>query len=162
VKKTISVLILFCVPAFAQNKERGAEQGSGSRPEVGGGHIPAHGPAPAAAQNAARAPEAPRFQQPSSAGENRIAADKPGHPELPHVHAGNGQWIGHETGPNDPHYHLDDVWGHGRFTGGFGTEHVFVLAGGNRERVWLTISTGTSPATITTSSLVGTGLAIRS
>jgi hypothetical protein len=62
--------------------------------------------------------------------------DKTGHPEVPHVHAKNDQWVGHDSGPNDAHYHIDQPWAHGRFTGGFGPQHVFVLAGGNRERFW--------------------------
>jgi hypothetical protein len=51
------------------------------------------------------------------------------------VHS-NSKWIGHESGPNDPHYHLDHPWEHGRFTGGFGRGHVFRIVGGNRERFW--------------------------
>jgi hypothetical protein len=62
--------------------------------------------------------------------------DRGGHPGLPHVHASNDQWVGHNAGPNNQHYHLEQPWGHGRFTGGFGRDHVFVLGGGDRNRFW--------------------------
>ncbi len=68
--------------------------------------------------------------------ENHVAVDQKGHPDVPHVHAKNDQWVGHDSGPNDAHYHLDQPWAHGRFNGGFGPQHVFVLGGGNRERFW--------------------------
>jgi hypothetical protein len=55
---------------------------------------------------------------------------------LPHVHASNDQWVGHDSGANDRNFHLDKPWAHGRFSGGFGPQHVFVIAGGNRERFW--------------------------
>jgi hypothetical protein len=112
--------VLICVAALAKGK-----------PAVGGGYIPARGPAPA---RAPRASTPARDQQPIPA--NHIAVDQKGHPDVPHVHTRNDEWVGHNSGANDPYYHLDHPWPHGRFTGGFGREHVFVLAGGNRGRFW--------------------------
>lgn len=86
------------------------------------GYIPPHGPQ--RVTGAAHPPE-----------ENRDFRDAPGHPNAPHVHP-NGQWIGHDTGPADPHYHLDHVWEHGHFTAGIGKGHVWRLAGGGPSRFW--------------------------
>jgi hypothetical protein len=113
-KKLIAPLaigFLFSAMAFAQHQD------------VGGGpsHIPARGPAPV--HNPQVGPEHPNY------------ADKPGHPAAPHVHA-NGKWIGHDTGPNDPHYHLDHPWEHGHFPGGIGRGHVWRLVGGGPNRFW--------------------------
>jgi len=46
----------------------------------------------------------------------------------------NDKWVGHDSGKNDPRYHVDRPFEHGRFTGGIGKDHVFRLAGGSRER----------------------------
>jgi hypothetical protein len=136
-KRIIGLALLICVAAFAQEKSRGGQShGAGHPAEVGGGHIPAHGPAPAKASKPARAATPARGQQPAAATGNHIAVDKKGHPEVPHVHAKNDQWVGHNSGANDANYHLDKPFAHGRFTGGFGPQHVFNLAGGNRERFW--------------------------
>lgn len=48
----------------------------------------------------------------------------------------NGQWVGHDSGPNDPHYHLDNPWQHGHFTGAIGAGHVWRLEGGGPSRFW--------------------------
>src|SRR5215467_2228539 len=89
---------------------------------VGGGHVPAHGPAPVRG-NPHPAPEHPNF------------VDKRGHPEAPHVHT-NDKWVGHGTGRNDPHYHLDHPWEHGHFPGAFGRGHTYRLVGGGPSRFW--------------------------
>jgi hypothetical protein len=43
-------------------------------------------------------------------------------------------WIGHDTGRDDAHYHLDHPFEHGHFTGGFGPSHVWRLGGGGPSR----------------------------
>jgi hypothetical protein len=127
------VVVVMAVPAFGQGRgNKGARGGA-----VGGGHIPAHGPAPFRGRPPGAAPSRPAPAAPARAA---VAAapnfrDAPGHPNAPHVHASNDRWIGH-AGPSDTHLHLDTPWAHGRFTGGFGHDHVFRLQGGNRERFW--------------------------
>lgn len=99
------------------------------RAAVGNGHIPAHGPTPTrkAAPTRTSHPAPTNNQRPSY-------SDQSGHPSAPHVHAKNDEWVGHNTGPNDPHYHLDHPWEHGHFPGEIGQSHVYRLGGGTRER----------------------------
>ncbi|HEX3353187.1 MAG TPA: hypothetical protein VHS34_10230 [Terriglobales bacterium] len=105
------------------------QQHGGHEQGVGGGHIPQHGPSPTR-MPAAKPPQHP----PQQAEQRRTFQDQPGHPPAPHVHAENDRWIGHDTGRNDPHYHLDHPWEHGRFTGPIGPQHIWRLHGGNRDR----------------------------
>jgi len=98
-----------------------------SKPEpVGHGYIPARGPQPV--QHAPAPPKA------SNENQRPKYNDQPGHPEAPHVHADTGKWVGHDTGPNDPHYKLANPWQHGHFSGGIGRSHVYRLGGGARDR----------------------------
>ena len=98
---------------------RGADHG------VGGGHIPAHGPARSQSHAGGARP---------NAGERPSAADRAGHPTAPHVHAENDRWVGHDSGRDDSHYHLDHPWEHGHFPGRVGPGHVWRLHGGDRSR----------------------------
>jgi hypothetical protein len=111
-------LLIVSHPAFAQGRGGGGGHAGGGHfggGGFGGGHIPSHGPSPAV--------------------EGRHVPDMAGHPHVPHVDH-NDHWIGHDSGRNDAHYHVDHPFEHGRFTGGFGRGHEFRLQGGNRERFW--------------------------
>jgi hypothetical protein len=131
-KQFVGVLALvFVCSVLALAQQRGGERG-GSR-GVGGGYVPSRGPAPARAHEQQRPPEnrAPE-NRPQ---ENRSFKDKSGHPDAPHVHT-NGKWVGHDSGRDDAHYHIDHPWEHGRFNGGFGRGHQFRIEGGGRDRFW--------------------------
>jgi hypothetical protein len=65
----------------------------------------------------------------------RNYSDKPGHPNAPHVDRDN-KWVGHDSGRDDAHYHVDRPWEHGRFTGGFGPSHRWRIGGGGPQRFW--------------------------
>src|ERR1700690_4523046 len=89
----VLALSLICsVPAFAQEKHPQAPPPPVHG--VGGGHVPSHGPAPAKPEEH---PAPPKY------------VDKNGHPDAPHVHT-NDKWVGHDTGRDDSHYHLDHPW----------------------------------------------------
>jgi hypothetical protein len=112
--RLLSIALIAAVPAFAQRP--------GMRPTP---QPPMHGPAPI-------------HGTPHPVEQHRDFSDHPGHPQVPHVdeHAGHATWVGHDTGRNDPHYHLDHPWEHGHFTGGFGPDHRWRLAGGGPGRFW--------------------------
>jgi hypothetical protein len=142
------VVLALAVPVFAQHQDSGH---MGAHPP-----IPTHGPAPfkgtppAHPQPPAQTqPQPPAHTQPdehtqppahsqpepSQPAPQRNYSDQPGHPNAPHVDKGK-TWVGHDTGPNDPAYHLDQPWEHGHFTGGFGPKHVWVIQGGGPSRFW--------------------------
>jgi hypothetical protein len=109
-----------------QSARQPAARQQSPRQEVGGGHIPAHGPTPMPST-----PRAAPVRNNSSA--HPSYRDRPDHPDAPHVHTTNDVWVG-QTGRDDPHYHLDHPWAHGRFTGPIGPQHVWRLGGGGRDR----------------------------
>jgi hypothetical protein len=115
--QVLAMLVVAALPAAAQEAHDGGHGGGV------GGHAPAHGPTAYHGGDHA----------PPSGGDARRVPDQPGHPVAPHVHA-NGEWIGHDTGPNDVHYHMDHPWAHGHFGGGFGPSHVWRLGGGGPNR----------------------------
>jgi hypothetical protein len=118
-KLTVALLAILTVAAgaslFAQEKKGGESHGFTPSKPPSRGPAPAHNPAPHPAP-ATHAPE------------------QPGHPAAPHVD-GN-KWVGHDSGKNDPAYHMDHPWAHGHFTAGFGPRHIYRLSGGGPSRFW--------------------------
>ena len=114
------VLAISIAPALAQQHPE--QHPGGGHPSGGAAPHPppAHGPEPY--HGTPRPPD------------NHNFADAPGHPNTPHVD--NPHWVGHDSGPKDPHYHLDHPWEHGHFTAGFGPSHVWRLGGGGPSRFW--------------------------
>jgi hypothetical protein len=148
-------MLLFSIPAVAQEHkdqgnggekggaQHGGGQPGGAHPEVGGGHIPAHGPTPnrapthTAPNNAAPEHKPAEASHPENETQgNHNYTDKAGHPSSPHVHAQGDVWVGHDTGRNDAHYHLDHPWEHGHFGGEIGPRHVWRIEGGGPSRFW--------------------------
>jgi hypothetical protein len=125
------VMTLVCaVPVFAQRGGGGGHPGGGGGHPGGGGHVgggfvPSHGPSASHG----------RPEQGGDHGDHPSFRDHEGHPDAPHVHS-DSRWIGHNSGRNDAHYHLDHPFEHGRFPGGFGRGHVFHLEGGGPGRFW--------------------------
>src|SRR2546430_5679859 len=128
---TLALFLIVSHPAFGQGRGGGGARPSGGSHGFGGGHIPAHGPGPAR-----MAPQQGGGVEHSHGGDvEHHGPDMAGHPAAPHVHH-DDHWIGHDSGRNDPHYHLDHPFEHGHFDGGFGRDHVFRLEGGGRDRFW--------------------------
>lgn len=122
-----ATILLLSIPVWAQEKGRQARPQGGAKPQVGGGHIPARGPAPVRPEHAVRAPQQ---------GEQTHYNDREGHPNAPHVDVKGDRWVGHDTGRADVRYHIDQPWAHGRFSAGFGPGHVWRLGGGGPGRFW--------------------------
>lgn len=74
------------------------------------------------------------YGKPQTYQDNHNFSDRQGHPQAPHVDG--DRWVGHDTGRDDIHYHLDHPWEHGHFTGGFGPSFRWHLVGGGPGRFW--------------------------
>ena len=113
--------VAFAVPAFAQHP---AARGGG------GGHFPSgppHGPAPY------RAPAPAPVAHPGVT----VRAPEPVQANRPHVEK-DARWVGHETGGEDPRYHVGRPFPHGHFSGAIGNGHTYRLSGWDphRHRFW--------------------------
>ena len=112
-------------PALAQGRGEPAHPAphAPARPEVGGGHIPPHGPPRTPAPPASRKPAPPVNY-----------AHATGHPNAPHVDVKTNVWVGHDTRRDEAGLHIDHPWAHGHFGGVIGANHIYRLGGGNMHR----------------------------
>jgi hypothetical protein len=107
--------------------DRGRHQAESRHGDNRNGGPPPRGPAPAPAVRGRPAPMVPA----------PVPQQAQGRPFKPHVEP-NGRWMGHVSGRQDPRFHLDRPWVHGRFRGGIGRGHVYHLRGWDRQqqRFW--------------------------
>jgi len=133
-----ALLLVPSAAALAQENQEHSAPPPQAKPAPAPRHIPAHGPpasAPRPETNAAPArPESHTAPAPQE--ERHETPSINGRRVVPHVEPEADRWIGHDTGPNDARFHVDHPWPHGRFSGGFGPEHVFRLVGGGPSRFW--------------------------
>jgi hypothetical protein len=123
--KTLAVLVALVIaarPGLAQ--DHGGGHPAAAHPAGGHAYAPAHGPERVTAHPAARPANRP-VEHPEDVHPTIAHADRP------HVEP-TGEWVGHNAG----HYHTDHPWAHGHFTGGFGPDHRWRLAGGGPGRFW--------------------------
>jgi hypothetical protein len=159
--QVFGLALLSCLVVLAQERGRegqphGDQPHGGGHPEVGGGHIPAHGPRPAPAQRSE-----PQHTGARHEAQTHHEPDRQGHPELPHVDAHRDQWVGHDTGRNDARFHLDHPWA----TAGLPEASAPSKSSISREEIanasGSTTFTGAFFPAITPSSPIGTGRAIK-
>jgi len=123
----LALTSFIAVPGIAQQRQPDEHSQQGR---------PAEQARPAEPQHQAEPQRRAEPQRPPVQQEHPSYRDQPGHPDAPHVHNNDGAWVGHESGRDDAHYHLDHPWAHGRFSAGIGCDHLWRLQGGNRERFW--------------------------
>lgn len=127
------------LPVLAQHDGQHGGARQGGREAVGGGYVPRNGPP--AHGTMRQSPPAESRRSEGRPGETRPGEARPsyrdqqGHPEAPHVHH-DGQWVGHDYGPDDRRFHLDRPWEHGRFPGHMGRDFRWRIAGGGPDRFW--------------------------
>jgi len=123
----LGVFLIASLPALAQNDTPHHGKKTRDKHGVDNGYAPSHGPSRAPRHSSRGG--APQYDQ------NHDYRDGDGHPNAPHVH-GDNRWIGHDSGREDPRYHLDSPWEHGHFNGGIGRNHLYRLEGGRSDRFW--------------------------
>jgi hypothetical protein len=123
----LGVLLIAALPTLAHTDTQYHGKPPYNSHDVDYGYAPTHGPSHAPRQQ--NGAPAPQYDQ------NRDYRDDYGHPNVPHVH-GDNRWIGHDSGRNDPRFHLDNPWEHGHYAGVRGGSHYYQLEGGRSDRFW--------------------------
>ncbi len=124
-------------PAPARPQDRNAQGGNpnsqGPDRNAQGGNRNSQGP-DRNAQGGNRNVQGGDRNGPGAGPDRQTFSDRNGHPEAPHVHASGNQWIGHNSGPDDERFRMDQPFAHGHFPGGIGRGHVWRLGGGGPDR----------------------------